>query len=148
MKRYLTVALVLGVLLWTTALFGSAAELAAEAAASGQSGTGGNTLRLLLQALTPLILIIVTPLLGRLFRKLGIEIDDSVLEPILTRLIEIIMQVEKDPRKRTGIEKKALVAEIARQALPAHDYKLLLKRYGSIETAVQAAYEKSAQSRK
>lgn len=98
----------------------------------------------LMPVLAPLIVMIVTPLLARLFRKMGIDIEESVLEPILMRLIEIISQVEKAKQHLTSNEKKELVTELAKGSLSPADQRLLVKRYGSLETAVQAAFERSS----
>lgn len=107
-----------------------------------ESGTGtGNAI---ITALGPLIVLIAAPLLSRLFKKLGIDINESVLEPILLRLIEIISAVEKGAPELSGSEKKAKVVSLAQAVLGSAEKKLLLKRYGTLETAVQAAFERSS----
>ncbi|MDD3535722.1 MAG: hypothetical protein PHC50_06220 [Candidatus Cloacimonetes bacterium] len=101
-----------------------------------------NTLGLLTQALMPLIVIIVSPLIARLFRKLGIDIADSTLEPILMRIIEIIARVEGSDM--TGEQKKDFVSQELQRTLSKAEIKALIKRYGSLQTAVQAAFEQSS----
>lgn len=101
-----------------------------------------NTLGLLTQALMPLIVIIVSPLIARLFRKLGIDIADSTLEPILMRIIEIIARVEGSDM--TGEQKKDFVSQELQRTLSKAELKALIKRYGSLQTAVQAAFEQSS----
>lgn len=108
------------------------------------AGTGGNTGNAIITALGPLIVLIAAPLLSRLFKKLGIDINESVLEPILLRLIEIISAVEKGAPELSGSEKKAKVVSLAQAVLGSAEKKLLLKRYGTLETAVQAAFERSS----
>lgn len=98
----------------------------------------------LLIALGPLIVAIASPLLIRLFKKLGIDLQQDVLEPILMRIIEIIASVEKDNPTLMGNDKKIKVVSLARTLLGKAEQKLLIKRYGSMETAVQAAFERSS----
>ncbi len=106
--------------------------------------TGKGSGNAIIIALSPLIVLIATPLISRLFKKLGIDINESVLEPILMRLIELIAAVEKGKPDLAGSEKKARVVTMARAVLSVAQQKLLLKRYGSLETAVQAAFERSS----
>ena len=103
-----------------------------------------NPLSLIAQALAPLVVIIATPLISRLFKKLGIDIAESTLEPILMRIIEIIASVEQNKKNLSGNQKKELVTDMARSMLPPADQKALIKKYGSLETAVQAAFERSS----
>ncbi len=107
-----------------------------------------NPLSLIAQALAPLVVIIATPLITRLFKKLGIDIAESTLEPILMRIIEIIASVEQNKKNLSGAQKKELVTDMARSMIPKADQKLLIKKYGSLETAVQAAFERSSTSLK
>ncbi len=103
-----------------------------------------NPLSLIAQALAPLVVIIATPLITRLFKKLGIDIAESTLEPILMRIIEIIASVEQNKKNLSGAQKKELVTDMARSMIPKADQKVLIKKYGSLETAVQAAFERSS----
>ncbi len=114
----------------------------------GVAQVGGATWPLLLQALAPLLAAIATTLSVRLFRKMGIEIEESTIEPILTRIIEIIANVEAQKKHLTGAQKKEEVASIVRNVIPHHEQQLLVKKYGSLETAVQAAFERSSVSKK
>lgn len=111
--------------------------------AVGAETVAQNPLSLIFQALAPLVVIIVTPLITRLFKKLGIEIAESTIEPILMRIIEIIASVEQNKKDLSGAQKKELVTDMARTMLPQGDQKVLIKKYGSLETAVQAAFERS-----
>lgn len=107
-----------------------------------------NPLSLIAQALAPLVVIIATPLITRLFKKLGIDIAESTLEPILMRIIEIIASVEQNKKNLSGAQKKELVTDMARSMISKADQKALVKKYGSLETAVQAAFERSSISMK
>jgi len=99
---------------------------------------------LIAQAMAPLVVIIATPLITRLFKKLGIDIAESTLEPILMRIIEIIASVEQNKKNLSGAKKKELVTDMARSMISKADQKVLIKKYGSLETAVQAAFERSS----
>ncbi len=103
-----------------------------------------NPLSLIAQALAPLVVIIAAPLITRLFKKLGIDIAESTLEPILMRIIEIIASVEQNKKNLSGAQKKELVTDMARSMISKADQKVLIKKYGSLETAVQAAFERSS----
>jgi len=105
--------------------------------------SGSETGNAILMALAPLIVAVVAPLIARLFRKLGLDITDGLIEPILMRIIEIITSVEKEAGL-DGAQKKMQVIQIARGTLAAEDIRLLEKKYGSLETAVQAAFERSS----
>lgn len=104
----------------------------------------GETGNAILAALAPLIVVIITPLFSRLFKKLGIDIADSQIEPVLMRIIEIIISVEKSKTGLTGVEKKATVTDMAKTLLTEKEKNLLIKKYGTLETAVQAAFERSS----
>lgn len=108
---------------------------------AGGLGDAGKEIVLIL---APLIVALVSPLLLRLFRKLGIEVNDGLIEPILMRLIELIAQIQKTNPDIDGASRKAKVVALSRMTLSNVEQKLLVKRYGSLETAVQAAYERSA----
>ena len=102
-----------------------------------------STTNAIITVMAPLLVAIATPLITRLFRKLGIDIADSLIEPILIRLIEIIAQVEKNA-SLSGSEKKAQVVAVAQSLLSPKEISTLTKKYGSLETAVQAAFERSS----
>lgn len=102
----------------------------------------------LIQVMAPLIVMIATPLIVRLFRKMGIELNENTIEPILIHIMELIAAVEENKKELSGTQKKALVTDMLNNTLSPKDQALLIKRYGSLETAVQAAFEKSSTSLK
>ncbi len=97
----------------------------------------------ILTALGPLLVLILAPIISRLFKKLGLEIADSAIEPVLMRIIEIIAGVEKEKKELSGKAKKNLVINRAGAILSDKEKKLLLKRYGNLGTAVEAAFQMS-----
>lgn len=102
----------------------------------------------LIQVMAPLIVMIATPLIVRLFRKMGIELNENTIEPILIHIMELIAAVEENKKELSGTQKKALVTDMLNNTLSPKDQALIIKRYGSLETAVQAAFEKSSTSLK
>lgn len=108
----------------------------------------GVVLPKLAEIMAPLIVAMVTPLFVRLFRKLGVEIEESVIEPIIMQIIELIASVEANKQGLDGAQKKAMVTALVEQRLARRDQALLVRRYGSLETAVQAAFERSSTAKK
>ncbi len=96
------------------------------------------------EIVTPIILLVVTPLLVRLFKKLGIDITNEALDPIIVKIIELIVKVEQDAKDTRGDDKKRLVVEMAYSALTPNELKIATKKYGSLSAAVQAAFEASS----
>ena len=131
-------------LIFTVLLLVLMVSLMAQAVAPVLASVGGLTIPNLLPLIAPLIVAIISPLLARLFKKMGIDIEESMIEPILMQIIELIAQVEKAKDNLNGVQKKQLVTELAQERLSQADQRLLVRKYGSIETAVQAAYERSS----
>lgn len=98
--------------------------------------------------LAPIIATIVTSYGVRLFKWLGIPIEDHLLYPILVKLIEIIAGVEAGKAGDPGADKKRSVVDLAKAKLKPSEIKLLNRRFGSLETAVQAAFEMSSTAKK
>ena len=96
--------------------------------------------------LAPLIATVITTYGVRLFQWLGIPIEDHLLYPIMMKLIEIIAGAEV--LDISGAEKKTRVVNTVMGSLNAKEIKLLTRRFGSIETAVQAAFEMSQTAKK
>ncbi len=98
--------------------------------------------------LAPIIATMVTTYGVRLFKWLGIPIEDHLLYPILVKLIEIIAGVDEGKAGAAGSTKKATVTDLARAKLKPSEIKLLNRRFGSLDTAVQAAFEMSSTAKK
>lgn len=94
--------------------------------------------------ITPLVLLIATPLIVRLFKKIGIDIAQDQLDPILIKIMEIIAQVEEHSGSDGGERKKLVAVTRVKKVLSGREIQLLERRYGSLETAVQAAFEMSS----
>lgn len=104
----------------------------------------GTASHVIWEIVTPLILLVVTPLLVRLFKKIGIDITNDALDPILIKIIELIVSVEEDAKATRGEDKKRLVVEMAYSKLTPKELKTVTQKYGSLSAAVQAAYEMSS----
>ncbi len=97
-----------------------------------------------------LAIIIATlfPLGVKIFKWLGIDLEETAIYPILVKIIEIIAGVEEKRKSLPGYEKKNAVVDFASKQLTQRELKLLNKRFGSLDTAVQAAYEISSTAKK
>jgi hypothetical protein len=105
------------------------------------AGRGGTNIW---DVITPIVVLIVSPLLVRLFKKLGIDLTTDQLDPILVKIIELIARVEEKYPNAVGSEKKAKVIDLALETLSQKELNKIQKKYGKVETAVQAAFERSA----
>jgi len=94
--------------------------------------------------LKPVGVILLLPVVKRLFQWLGMEIGDSQIEALLVRIIEWIVAAEKKHGNISGEERKKIVTNTVVAMLSRREVNALVKKYGSIETAVQAAYEISS----
>jgi hypothetical protein len=98
--------------------------------------------------LAPIIATLVTSYGVRLFKWLGIPIEDHLIYPVLIKLIEMIAGVDGSKANLPGALKKGQVVDIAKERLKPSELKLLNRRFGSIDTAVQAAFEMSSTAKK
>lgn len=94
------------------------------------------------------IIVALFPLGVKIFKWLGIDLEETAIYPILVKIIEIIAEVEEKRKSLPGHEKKNAVVEFASKQLTQRELKLLNKRFGSLDTAVQAAYEISSTAQK
>lgn len=97
-----------------------------------------------------LVVIIATlfPLGVKIMKWFGIDIEKHALYPILVKLIEIIAGVEERKNGTVGSKKKETVVQLAAKRLKPREIKMLNRRFGSLDAAVQAAYEVSSVSKK
>lgn len=98
--------------------------------------------------------IILAPLfgslVGKLFKKLNIDIDSTILEAAFAEAWKLIVQAEA--KAKTGeltLEgRNTYVVDHVYAKLPAKTLKVVEKRFGSIENFVEAAFQTSALARK
>ncbi len=87
------------------------------------------------------------PLLIKLSRKLGLTINEQQASDAIDALINIIVNIDLG-KGGTGAEKKAVAVEIAKNSLSVAQQKVLVKKYGTLEAAVQVAFERSSLNNK
>ncbi|HNX38860.1 MAG TPA: hypothetical protein PL124_11145 [Candidatus Cloacimonadota bacterium] len=98
----------------------------------------------LLLILSPVIVGVVGALAQKLFKLMGISVDNTMLEGILAKILELIVKQEQMHGTASGADKLKAVTNQAYATLSKKEQKLLEKRYGSVETAVQVAFEGSS----
>ena len=96
------------------------------------------------QFLGVVLTIFGVPLLVKLTRKAGLEITEAQAQMALDALINILVNIELNGPDADGKRKKEIAKYQAQNLLPPETYNILVKRYGDIDTAVQAAFEKSS----
>ena len=114
------------------------------AAEAGKSNIWGNMLLLI----SPVLAAVVGKLTSKLFKKLDIDIQDSVLEGVFAELFRLIASAETKKTSLSGEERFKMVVDNAYAKLSKKSIGLLEKRFGSVENAVQVAFEQSYVSRK
>ena len=87
--------------------------------------------------------IILVPLFIKLGRKWGLDISDALAQDAIDALINILVNLDFGNGK-TGIEKKRIAVSMAESRLTVEQKTVLEKKYGSLEAAVQVAFEKSS----
>jgi hypothetical protein len=99
--------------------------------------------------LTGVILTIVgVPLLMKLTRKLGLEITDAQAQAAIDALINILVNIDLSAADASSEMKKKQAVLTANNLLPPDMQSVLIKKYGSMEAAVQVAFERSSLNNK
>lgn len=94
------------------------------------------------------LMIFGVPVLTKLTRKWGVEITDAEANAAIDALINFLVNIDLDNPNADSKAKKAMAVISAENNLPAATKKLLEKRYGSLEAAVQVAFERSSLNNK
>lgn len=84
------------------------------------------------------------PLLLKWSRKAGIEITEQQANAAIDALINILVNIDLGSPEMDGKKKKQMAVYQAKNLLDAETQNVLVKRFGSIEAAVQTAYERSS----
>jgi hypothetical protein len=85
------------------------------------------------------------PLLVRLTRKAGFEITEAQAQAALDSLVNILVNIDNSsPPDVTSAQKKEMARLTAMNSLAPEVRNILIKRYGDMDAAVQAAFEKSS----
>ena len=99
----------------------------------------------ILPYLVTLISVIVVFLLAK---YLKITVDKEVVQNLLYAIINNITNVEQIYRGQTGLEKQKRVVNEITQGFPDKDKNILKKTFGSLDVAVEKAFQLSHLARK
>lgn len=164
MKRLLVIALTIVMLLSVSWSFGSEKQVneqlkqtsfqpnptqspAGQSESSAPSSTNPWN-QIVLNLINTLSLIVVPTAVGALIawvgKRLGWDIPNEVNTALEAAILECIAQINNIYGKdKTNEQLKALAVQAVKQALPNKLMKTLLKKYKSVEAAVEYFYRKS-----
>lgn len=134
LKLFYMLLLILTILFSSASLWG----------ASG-SFNWGNALGLLAKVV---LMSFGVPLLIKLGRKLGIDIAQEEAERIMSILINIITDVEQAHNDKSGAVKKQMALGLAERHLSREQQQLMIDKHGSLEAAVEVAFQRSHLAKK
>jgi len=95
------------------------------------------------QLFSVVLMVFGVPLLIKLGRKLGVTVDEQLATDAINALINIIVNIDLGSTV-TGQAKKKMAVSLAKQQLTNAQQDVLIKKYGSLEAAVQLAFERSS----
>lgn len=84
------------------------------------------------------------PLILKLSKKWGLTIEEQIAKDAIDALINILVNIDMDNKNADGMKKKRIAVITAKNHLPVKMQEILIKKYGSLEAAVQIAYENSS----
>lgn len=128
-KLFYMLLLVMTILFSTASLWGS----------SGSSNWGD----LIVHAARILLMTLGVPILIRLGRKIGIEISQEAAEQVMSILVNIIATVEQSHQGKDGATKKQIALGLAENGLTNQQKQLMIQKHGSLEAAVEVAFQRS-----
>lgn len=97
------------------------------------------------QMLSVVMMIFGVPLLIKLGKKMGITIDEQLATDAINALINILVNIDLGEKGAvSGESKKKLAVLMANNQLTNAQKDVLVKKYGTIEAAVQVAFERSS----
>lgn len=99
------------------------------------------------QILGVVLTILGVPLLMKLGRKMGLDIDQQLANDAIDALINIVVNIDIG-KGGDSVAKKRMAVTMANNTLPNAKRELLIKKYGSMDAAVQVAFERSSLSNK
>ncbi|MFA7543516.1 MAG: hypothetical protein WCY84_04005 [Candidatus Cloacimonadaceae bacterium] len=95
-----------------------------------------------------ILTIVGVPLIMKWTRKIGLEITDNQAQAAIDALINILVNIDLDRSDVSSELKKQQAILTAQNILPPEMQSVLLKKYGSMEAAVQVAFERSSLNRR
>jgi hypothetical protein len=96
------------------------------------------------QLLSIVLTIFGVPVIIKLGRKLGITIDEQLAADAIDALINILVNIDLGKKYDDPVVKKQMATAIAMNSLSNAQQDVLVKKYGSLEAAVQVAFERSS----
>jgi hypothetical protein len=97
----------------------------------------------ILMILSPVIVGAFTALTAKLFKFLGINVDNTIIERCFAEIIQFILEMESKTTL-TSQEKFSKVVDKTYSMLSKKEQAVLVKRYGSIENAVEVCFQGTA----
>jgi len=91
-----------------------------------------------------ILTIVGVPLIMKWTRKLGVEITDTQAQAAIDALINILVNIDLSSKDGKPELKKRQAVLTAQHTLSLEMQRLLVKKYGSMEAAVQVAFERSS----
>lgn len=110
--------------------------------------TWGDVSAPITQLLGLVLTVFGVPLLIKLGKKWGLTIDEQLATDAINALINILANIDMGNSDATGMMKKQMAVATAHNTLTNAQRDVLVKKYGSIEAAVQVAFERSSLNRK
>ena len=110
-------------------------------AASG--GDWSDLTKTILTILSPVIVGAFSALTYKLFKVLGITVDGDIVERCFAEIIQFIIEMESKTTL-TASEKFNKVVDKTYATLTKKQQAVLIKKYGSIENAVEVCFQGSA----
>lgn len=95
-----------------------------------------------------ILTIVGVPLLMKWTKKLGLDITDSQAQAAIDALVNILVNIDLNRSDAPPEQKKRQAVLTAQNSLPSEMQNVLMKKYGSMEAAVQVAFERSSLNRK
>lgn len=101
-----------------------------------------------MQLMSVVLTIFGVPLIIKLGKKLGITIDEQLATDAINALINILVNIDLGNKGADPKIKKQLALQTAGAMLTNAQRDVLIKKYGSLEAAVQVAFERSSLNKK
>lgn len=95
-----------------------------------------------------ILTIVGVPLIMKWTRKIGLEITDAQAQAAIDALINILVNIDLNRSDVSSELKKQQAVLMAQNELAPEMQSILLKKYGSMEAAVQVAFERSSLNRR
>lgn len=110
---------------------------------AADGGNWADLTKTILMILSPVIVGAFTALTAKLFKFLGINVDNTIIKRCFAEIIQFILEMESKTTM-TANEKFNKVVDKTYAMLSKKEQAVLVKRYGSIENAVEVCFQGTA----